>query len=160
MLQRYIMLLMCAFMYFLQAMDINEPLDISFRDTNIYILEVIYPKKCEIEDKTFFVLSKEVIASYFQNAELYDSESPVGVRDYPNYQCEITGKLLVNNEHYDFRLDYSGVGYIHNNATANITICNRKNCYPCAVADVYYDALESDDTKWLENYRAEYCVKK
>lgn len=57
-------------------------------------------------------MSKEVIASYFQNAELYDSESPVGVRDYPNYQCEITGKLLVNNKHYDFRLDYSGVGYI------------------------------------------------
>ena len=147
-------------MHFLQAMDINEPLDISFKDSEIRIVEVIYPKKCEIKDSGFFVLSKEAIASYFQNAVLYDRESPVGVRDYPNYQCEITGKLLVNNEPYDFRLDYGGVGYIGNNATANIAICNRKDCYPCAVVDVYYDALESGDIKWLENYRAEYCVKK
>ena len=104
MLQRYIIFAMCVFIYFLQAIDINEPLDISFKDSEIRILEVIYPKKCDIEDKTFFVLGKEAIISYFQNAELYDGESPVGVRDYPNYQCEIVGKLLVNNEPYDFRL--------------------------------------------------------
>lgn len=159
MLQRCIMLIACAFMYFLQAIDINKPLDISFKDTDIHILEVVYPKKCEIEDKTFFVLGKEAIASYFQNAELYDGESPVGVRDYPNYQCEIVGKILLNNQFFDFRLDYGGVGYIRNDTTANITICNRKDCYPCAVMDVYYDALESGDTKWLENYKAEYCVK-
>lgn len=160
MLKKYIILTICTFIHCLQAIDINEPLDISFKDTDIHIVDVNYPKKCEIEDKTFFVLSKEVIASYFQNAELYDSKSPVGVRDYPNYQCEIVGKILLNNQSYDFRLDYGGVGYIHNDTSANITICNRKNCYPCAVMDVYYDALESDDTKWLENYRSQYCVKK
>ena len=84
---------MCVFIYRLQAIDINEPLDISFKDANIHVLEVIYPKKCDIEDKAFFVLGKEAVTLYFQNAELYDGESPVGVRDYPNYQCEIVGKF-------------------------------------------------------------------
>lgn len=160
MLKLYLIFLMCAFIYLLQALDINEPLEKSFKDVDIHILEVTYPKKCEIDDRAFFVLSKEAIASYFQNAEIYDGESAVGTRDYPHYQCEIVGKFLTHNQSYDFRLDYSGVGYIHNDTTANITICNRKDCYPCAVMDVYYDALESDDTKWLERYKAEYCVRK